>query len=303
MGKVWNKINRVRHLEFDHDLASNTFGAGQCTSKSLLISIMRTLTSLQEDGLATLSTPLNIELFNFPHRVQTFMHPSWKVQVPALSPGVDTNLLTSVILLQMLTNSGLFQSSTASCGLSPSPLQLQMFPSHFQWHWCADPLKSLSLHHFCPHLNSHVSWPMPKPILVCVMHQCMKPHSNFKVIGISISTGDIICLKKGSVIWWNGPDAKWKQSNTSTSSGSEHGWSGFPKADSEPPKKKIAYEKWYHEGDGSRFSAGLMQPDDGGGALGMDLDLCILQEWCTESVASCSKVFYCCILYSDLYTI
>ena len=25
------------------------------------------------------------------------------------------------------------------------------------------------------------------------------------------------------------------------------------------------------------FSAGLMQPDDGGGALGMDFDLCILQ--------------------------
>ena len=28
VGKVWNKISRVRRLEFDHDLASNTFGAG-----------------------------------------------------------------------------------------------------------------------------------------------------------------------------------------------------------------------------------------------------------------------------------
>jgi hypothetical protein len=26
--------------------------------------------------------------------------------------------------------------------------------------------------------------------------------------GISISTGDIIRIKKGSTIWWNGPDAK-----------------------------------------------------------------------------------------------
>ena len=29
VGKVWNKLNRVRCLGFDHDLASNTFGAGQ----------------------------------------------------------------------------------------------------------------------------------------------------------------------------------------------------------------------------------------------------------------------------------
>ena len=31
VGKAWNKINRVRRLGCDHDLASNTFGAGQCT--------------------------------------------------------------------------------------------------------------------------------------------------------------------------------------------------------------------------------------------------------------------------------
>ena len=29
VGKVWNQINRVRHLGFVHDLASNSFGAGQ----------------------------------------------------------------------------------------------------------------------------------------------------------------------------------------------------------------------------------------------------------------------------------
>ena len=31
---------------------------------------------------------------------------------------------------------------------------------------------------------------------------------------IGIPTGDIICLKEGSTVWWNGPDAKQKCSNT-----------------------------------------------------------------------------------------
>ena len=35
---------------------------------------------------------------------------------------------------------------------------------------------------------------------------------------IGIPTGDIICLKKGSTVWWNGPDAKQKCSNTDWSS-------------------------------------------------------------------------------------
>jgi hypothetical protein len=55
--------------------------------------------------------------------------------------------------------------------------------------------------------------------------------------GIGISMGDIIRIKKGSTIWWNGPNAKRKRSNTSTSSGTEHGQFGSPKA--EPPKKRL----------------------------------------------------------------
>jgi hypothetical protein len=55
------------------------------------------------------------------------------------------------------------------------------------------------------------------------------------------------------------------------SSGTEHGRFGSPKA--EPPKKKVAYEKQYHDGGASRFLAGPMQPDDGGDTPGIDFDL------------------------------
>jgi hypothetical protein len=60
---------------------------------------------------------------------------------------------------------------------------------------------------------------MLNPILVCTICRCslklqgigpdILGDINDKVLsGIGISTGDIIHIKKGSTIWWNGPNAK-----------------------------------------------------------------------------------------------
>ncbi|KAF8836892.1 hypothetical protein BDN67DRAFT_867343, partial [Paxillus ammoniavirescens] len=49
---------------------------------------------------------------------------------------------------------------------------------------------------------------------------------------IGMSMGDIIRLKKGSATWWNGPDAKWKCSETIVDSNP-----------SKPVTKKITYKK------------------------------------------------------------
>ncbi|KAF8123999.1 hypothetical protein EV363DRAFT_1178820, partial [Boletus edulis] len=87
---------------------------------------------------------------------------------------------------------------------------------------------------------------------------------NQVLAGIGISMGDIVHLKKGSVVWWNGPKAKRKWSDTVTSSGTE-------RSKTEPQKKKVAYKKQYHAGGGNRFLGLAME--EGDADLNSDFDL------------------------------
>ncbi|KIK73760.1 hypothetical protein PAXRUDRAFT_20526 [Paxillus rubicundulus Ve08.2h10] len=80
-----------------------------------------------------------------------------------------------------------------------------------------------------------------------------------------MSMGDVIRLKKGSATWWNGPDAKHKYSETNADSNP-----------SKPVTRKITYEKPYHTGGASCFSAPPMRADDGdenGAGSSPDYDL------------------------------
>jgi hypothetical protein len=83
---------------------------------------------------------------------------------------------------------------------------------------------------------------------------------------VGILIGDIIHLKKGSVAWWNGPDAKRKQSGTSSSSGTLNRGSL-----EQPVKKKVAYEKQYHNRGKSRFSGPPMVDGDPDPTVDYDL--------------------------------
>ncbi|KAI6038826.1 hypothetical protein EDC04DRAFT_2895931 [Pisolithus marmoratus] len=61
-----------------------------------------------EDGEATLCSPPNLESFNMANKAM-YLHPMCKVQAlaqppPPTMPPLDVNALTSVLLLQMLTN-------------------------------------------------------------------------------------------------------------------------------------------------------------------------------------------------------
>ena len=76
---------------------------------------------------------------------------------------------------------------------------------------------------------------------------------------IGIPTGDIICLKEGSTVWWNGPDAKQKCSNTDWSSTSHL------KSLTHCPQKMVAYEKKYHGGGASCFTGPPMIAGDDDG--------------------------------------
>jgi hypothetical protein len=121
------------------------------------------LTSLQDEGQATLTTPPNIPSFNIVNKAH-FLHPTRKVQPPpAPTPSVDVNSLTSVLLLQMLTNSGLLQSTGSPAAKAPP--QAALVPS------AAPPVTPLH--------KSPPSPPLPSPIqLKCFL---LYAETNLKV--------------------------------------------------------------------------------------------------------------------------
>ena len=82
-----------------------------------------TSTSLQDEGQATLTTPPNIPSFDIANKLH-FLHSTRTAQpppAPTATPSVDLNSLTSVLLLQMLTNSGLLQSTSSPINAGVAP--------------------------------------------------------------------------------------------------------------------------------------------------------------------------------------
>ncbi|KAK0435228.1 uncharacterized protein EV420DRAFT_1317888 [Desarmillaria tabescens] len=70
---------------------------------------------------------------------------------------------------------------------------------------------------------------------------------------MGLTTSDVIRLKKGAPLWWNGPDAKRKATDDAT-----------PSAGPMPPTKKVCFEKCYLDGSGARtlFGPRLERIDD-----------------------------------------
>ncbi|KAI6010317.1 hypothetical protein EDC04DRAFT_2580985, partial [Pisolithus marmoratus] len=159
-----------------------------------------------EDGEAMLHTPPNIKSFNMANKA-TYLHPVCKMQAhsqppPPFTPSVDVNTLTSVLLIQTLTKSGLLPSSTpatpsdkeltSSSPLFPSPTQL----SHFL-HFAESNLSVSNAIRYEANLELQGIGP---DILAKV---------NDKVLAdAGISIGNIIHLKKGCTVWQNSLDAK-----------------------------------------------------------------------------------------------
>lgn len=85
------------------------------------------------------------------------------------------------------------------------------------------------------------------------------------LFNIEIPTGDIICLKRDWMVWWNGPDAKQKHSNTDQISTSK---SRSPTCSLQ---KKVIYEKKYHDSSGCHFTAFSMIPSNNNGPRDYDL--------------------------------
>ncbi|KAG9309093.1 hypothetical protein JVU11DRAFT_10976 [Chiua virens] len=223
-----------------------------------------------EVGQATLLIPPNIKSFNPMNKAPILSHArrASAQTAPSPSPAIDINSLTSVLLIQTLAQSGLLPSIagavTSNLGISaqagmphalaPSP-QIPTRQKNLSGTASSPPLVPSPSHLICylKHAEAHLG-----------VHNALLYRSSLENNGISpnilpdvkdkfltdlgiLLAGDVICLKKGSMVWWNGPDAKQKQSNTVTS-------------EDEQPVKRVAYQKRFHDGGGSRFTGLPMMP-------------------------------------------
>ncbi|KAI6096257.1 hypothetical protein EV401DRAFT_1895814 [Pisolithus croceorrhizus] len=164
-----------------------------------------------EDGQATIATLPNIELLNMANKAP-ILHLMQKAAAQPTPTALDFNSLTLTILPWTLT-----QFNAALC--SPTAPVTPM-PQTPKWPKVKDtdsrsspPIPSPSkLVHYLQFAESHpgVQHTMPYK-LALEMHgfnpDILPDVSNKLLADLGCSAGDTICLKKGSIAWWNRPNA------------------------------------------------------------------------------------------------
>lgn len=208
-----------------------------------------------------MTMPPNIPSFDMANKAP-FLHPVCKAQSqpqppPSSNSVPNINSLTSVLLLQTLANSGLLphvlSTHAPSTPTSTTPVHSAVEKSS------SPPLLSPSqLLQFLKYTEKDLGVSDATMYEQKLQVQHIGPDilgdiDDKILLGIGIPTGDIIHLKMGCTVWWNGPDAKRKCSNTDQSQ------SGQAIASS-PPKKKISYKKKYYGGGSCHFKGPPMEP-------------------------------------------
>ncbi|KAF8132039.1 hypothetical protein EV363DRAFT_1480092 [Boletus edulis] len=224
-----------------------------------------------EEGQATVNMPPNIPSFDAANKAP-FLHPARKAQaqtasqLPSPNPATDINSLTSVLLLQTIAN--LSQSTGTRTPPVANPTPPILIPTTPVRHASAKattspPVPSPSqLARFLEYAETelHVLNATAFERRLAAQHigPDILPEIDDKTLAseIGIPAGDIVRLKKGSTVWWNGPDAKRKRSDTGQSSASH------PKSPTRPRQKRVAYEKRYHDKGASRFTGPPMIAGD-----------------------------------------
>ncbi|KIK93716.1 hypothetical protein PAXRUDRAFT_144441, partial [Paxillus rubicundulus Ve08.2h10] len=189
-----------------------------------------------------------------------FLHPVHKALAKAASKflPLDINSLTPVILLQTLSDlsSARTHSPTTTTILTvsapmtpvhcvperstsppvPSPSQLMQFLKYAEMELHIENATMFERRLAGQHIGPDILPEIKDKILA---------------VEIGILVGNIICLKKGSINWWKGPNAK---------------------SPTHPPQKMVAYER-YHNGGGCHFTRPLMIAGDGNDDGPKDYDL------------------------------
>ncbi|KAI6041786.1 hypothetical protein EDC04DRAFT_2892670 [Pisolithus marmoratus] len=161
-----------------------------------------------EDGEAMLHSPPNLESFNMANKAM-YLHPMCKVQAlaqppPPTTPPLDVNALTSVLLLQMLTKSGLLPSSVPATPSGQSILSPVTPPQANAEHSLSLPLipSPTQLSRFLHFAEVNLGVCNATKYKVDLDLQGISPdiltEVDDKVLSdAGISVGSIICLKRG----------------------------------------------------------------------------------------------------------
>ena len=190
---------------------------------------------------------------------------------------MDVNSLTSILLLQMLTNSGLLLSAGSPVAKAPPALNPSTVPPATPPHKPPQPppspplpsptqLKRFLLYAETTRKVRNASQYEDELDLRGIGPDVLVDTPQHILSEVGIPIGDIIHLKKASVAWWNRPDAKRKWSSTSSSSGTLN-----RESLEQPVKKKVAYERHYHDGGRWYFSGPPMVDGDPDPAADYDL--------------------------------
>ncbi|KIK13778.1 hypothetical protein PISMIDRAFT_17760 [Pisolithus microcarpus 441] len=240
-----------------------------------------------EDGQATITTPPNIELFNMANKAP-ILHLMRKATAQPAPAALDLNSLTLAILLRTLAqfDTGLHSPTAPVMPMPQTPKQPKVEDTDGG---LSPPIPSPSkLVHYLQFAESHLGVKHAMSYKSALeMHGIgpdILPDVSDKLLAdLGLSAGDAIHLKKGSIAWWNGPDAKRKRSNASASGAPEPSSKRLNTQDSRPNRDsklcRVSYERWYHEGGGWRFTAPPMHKDDNPGLPPkLDYDLFYLCE-------------------------
>lgn len=230
-----------------------------------------------------------------------FLHPAHKEQaqkaasqsLPSPNPAPDINSITSVLLLQMLANlssSGTCSPSTATVPTAPA---LTMPVHHVLERSASLPVPSPSkLMRFLRYAETelHVENATAFEQRLAAQHigPDILPEIEDKILAmeIGILAGDIVHLKKGSITWWNGPEAKRKHRITDQSSASQPGSPMYSSSQEKCCLREEVHWWWcqpLHQT--SNDSWGWWQCTKGLRSL-----VWVYRSWC---LASCSERIYC----------
>ncbi|KIK91171.1 hypothetical protein PAXRUDRAFT_150098, partial [Paxillus rubicundulus Ve08.2h10] len=198
-----------------------------------------------EEGQALLNMPPNIPSFDVANKA-LFLHKAHKAQAQkaaSQSPPLDINSLMLVIPPQTLANlssAGTHSPTTTTITTVPAPMTpvccvperstSPLVPSPSQLMWFLK-YAEMELHvENATMFEQRLAGQHISPDIL------PKIEDKILAVKIGIPAGDIICLKKGSIKWWNGPNAKPKCSNT-------HQSQLRSRSATHPPQKRVVWQQ------------------------------------------------------------
>lgn len=204
--------------------------------------------------------PPNIQSFD-PANKSIALHPSRRSRLQATTPGPspassDLATLTSVLLLDMARERLASNPTPSLIPSTPVPKTPVKLTDSTQSPVIPTPTK---LNRFLQYAESNLGVENAQALEPTLRGlgagPDILPEMDDTVLReAGINPGDIIRLKRGSKVWWSGPEAKRKRTATQSE----------PAEAPQATKRKFQYERRYDDGGAARITGGPIMPAEDG---------------------------------------